>query len=87
MGRKIGVFLFTWFSFLTWLFFAIYFSDESDWWTVIEVEQTSIDTFVVSVSSTRVLIGTIIFFVIGIIVYKFIKLLYLKKRHAFHDQQ
>lgn len=73
MSRKIGVFLFTWFSFLTWLFLAIYFSDDSDWWTVIQVEQTSIDTFEGSISSLRVLIGTIIFFVIGIIVYKCLK--------------
>ncbi|MEH7886961.1 hypothetical protein V7654_21910 [Bacillus sp. JJ1609] len=69
MNRKIGVFLFTFLSFLTWLFFAIYFSTEEDWWTVIKVEQISDDTFQGNVSLIRVLAGLIIFLLIGVILY------------------
>jgi hypothetical protein len=76
LERKIAVFLGTLFTFLIWLFLAIYFSDENDWWTVIQVEQTSYDTSAGTVSSTRVLIGSSIFIFIGLLVNKVIKKIY-----------
>ncbi|MCA1029613.1 hypothetical protein LCL95_01045 [Bacillus timonensis] len=65
MDKKIGVSILTFLSFLTWLFFAIYFSSEENWWSVITVEQTSVDTFIGSVSYFRVLVGAVVFTCVG----------------------
>lgn len=73
LNRKIGVFLFTFFGFLTWLFLAIYFSTEDDWWTVLTVEQTSSDTFVGSVSLLRILVGFAVFLIGGVLLYGLIR--------------
>ncbi|MFS0862381.1 hypothetical protein [Fredinandcohnia sp. 179-A 10B2 NHS] len=73
MNRKIGVFLFTFFGFLTWLFLAIYFSTEGDWWTVVTVEQTSYDTFVGSVSLIRIVVGFFVFLIGGVLLYGLVR--------------
>ena len=62
-----------WFIFLTWIFLAIYYSSEDDWWTVMKVEQTSYDTFEGSVSFIKVFIGALISIVIGFILYKIVR--------------
>ncbi|EDL66509.1 hypothetical protein [Bacillus sp. SG-1] len=73
MNRRIGVFLFIFLSFLTWLFFAIYLSDVGDWWTVMEVKQLSEEAKVVGISSVKVLISTSFFIVVGTVLNKVIK--------------
>lgn len=73
MNRRIGVFLFVFLSFLTWLFFAIYLSDEGDWWTVMEVKQLRDEMRIVGISSVKVLIGTGFFIVGGTVLNKVIK--------------
>ncbi|AGX02874.1 hypothetical protein N288_04585 [Bacillus infantis NRRL B-14911] len=73
MGTKIIVFLLTLFTFLTWLFMAIYFSTENDWWSVLESRETSYDTAVVGVSYVTVLLGTGLFLAGGTLVYMLIR--------------
>ncbi|WP_421385201.1 hypothetical protein ACOJQI_10695 [Bacillus salacetis] len=73
MNRKLGVFLLCTFGFLGWLFFAVYFSAAEDWWTVIEMKQTSYDTFSGTISFKRVAVGFIMFIIVGILINNMIK--------------
>lgn len=76
MNRKIGVVLFVFFLFLIWLYFAIYESSIDNWWTVNEIKQETEDSVLISVSLIKVLVGTIIFTISGVILY-----LLLRKRN------
>jgi hypothetical protein len=72
INRKIGLFLLFFFGFLIWLFSAIYYSSGNEWWTVIEVRQTSYDTLTGSVSFKRVMAGVLIFIIVGFSLYEII---------------
>ncbi|CAM5222271.1 hypothetical protein UACE39S_03393 [Ureibacillus acetophenoni] len=73
MNRKFGVFFFTFFVFLFWLYFAIYESSIDNWWTVNEIKKTTEDTLAIGVSMVKVLVGTIIFTFSGFILYLLIR--------------
>ncbi|WP_409250702.1 hypothetical protein V1502_11045 [Bacillus sp. SCS-153A] len=73
MERKIGIFLFTLLSFLFWLFLAIYLSDADDWWTVMEMEEIDREITIGRVSPFKVLIGSGLFMVLGMLVHKVMK--------------
>ncbi len=73
MNRKIGIIIFTSFIFLIWLYLAIYKSSIDNWWTVNEIEQTSMDTAEISVSMVKVLIGTAIFTFCGFTIHLLIR--------------
>jgi ABC-type phosphate transport system permease subunit len=69
MNRKIGVILFVFICFLIWLYFAIYESSIHSWWTVNEIKQASDDTVQRGVSFVKVLVGTVVFILSGIVIY------------------
>jgi hypothetical protein len=73
LSKKIIVSLLTSLTFLTWLFIAIYFSTENDWWSVLESRETSYDTAAAGVSYTKVLLGTGLFLAGGILLYMLIR--------------
>jgi hypothetical protein len=65
LNKKVGVFLFSLSPFLTWLFFAQYFSTEEDWWSFTYMEQISHDAFIERVIVIRVIIDAVISILIG----------------------
>lgn len=73
MNRKFGVFLFTFFSFLLWLYFAIYESSIDNWWTVNEIKKATEDTVAIGISMVKVLAGTFIFTFSGYSIYLLIR--------------
>ena len=69
MNRKIAISLFSLFLFLAWLLWGIYVSTGEEWLTVLNIEQTSEDTFIARVSGIKVLIGAIASILIGYTLY------------------
>jgi hypothetical protein len=58
------------FAFLTWLFCAVYLSSGDEWWTVMEVKQSSYDTYTGSLSFKRLIGGVLTFILAGLLLYK-----------------
>ncbi|MBT2641512.1 hypothetical protein J7I80_04690 [Bacillus sp. ISL-41] len=69
MNRKIGIILFVFICFLIWLYFAIYESSIHNWWTVNEIKQASADTVQIGISFVKVLSGTVVFILSGLLIY------------------
>jgi ABC-type Fe3+ transport system permease subunit len=73
MNRTIGVLLFIFFCYLIWLYLAIYDFSIDNWWTVNEIKQSTDDTVQLGVSLIKVLVGTVIFTLIGFIIHLLIR--------------
>ncbi|MGD6991312.1 hypothetical protein [Sutcliffiella horikoshii] len=73
MNRSIGLFLLSFFSYLFWLYLAIYESSINDWWTVNDIKHKTEDTVDVGVSLVKVFVGTVIFTLSGTILYLMIR--------------
>lgn len=69
MQRSLGVILILFFSYLIWLYFAIYESSINNWWTVIEIKQRTEDTLEFGVSNAKVFAGTAMFTFSGVLIY------------------
>ena len=73
MNRKVGLFLLIFFSYLIWLYLAIYESSINDWWTVIDITYKTEDTIEVGVSNVKFFVGTISFILGGTVLYLLIR--------------
>lgn len=73
MNRKVGLILLIFFSYLIWLYLAIYESSINDWWTVIDITYKTEDTIEVGVSNVKFIVGTIIFILGGTFLYLLIR--------------
>lgn len=69
MNSKISVFLITVFSFLLWLYIAIYQSSVNNWWSVLATKRFDVDSISVGVSLGKVFIGMGTFAFAGILIY------------------
>ncbi|MDN4608765.1 hypothetical protein [Sporosarcina highlanderae] len=74
MNRIVGVWLFTYLSFLLWIYLAANHSTVDDWWTVKTINEiTSKEDDITSIrpihftSPIKVLIGSMVFLLIGIL--------------------
>ncbi len=73
MNRKVGLFLLIFFSYLIWLYLAIYESSINDWWTVKDITYKTEDTIEVGVSNVKFIVGTISFILGGTVLYLLIR--------------
>ncbi|MBM7620087.1 hypothetical protein JOC95_001939 [Bacillus tianshenii] len=80
MNRLVGVFLFTLFSYLLWLYLASNHSTPDDWWTVKYIRETHTEDNDIKViphhfstSSIKVLIGSGVFILLGTLLSIFVR--------------
>lgn len=80
MKRIMGVFLFTFFGFLIWLYLASNHSTPDDWWTVKYIKETHSEDNDIkmiphhfSTSPIKVLIGSGFFILLGILLSIFVR--------------
>ncbi len=73
MNRKIGLFLLILCCYLIWLYLAIYESSINDWWTVNDIKHKTEDTMEVGVSNVKFIVGTVIFILVGTVLYLLIR--------------
>ncbi|MFE7065100.1 MULTISPECIES: hypothetical protein [Sutcliffiella] len=80
MNRLVGVFLFTLFSYLLWLYVASNHSTPEDWWTVKHIRKTHTENNDIkmiphhfSTSPIKVLIGSGFFILLGILLSIFVR--------------
>lgn len=80
MNRLVGVFLFTLFSYLLWLYLASNHSTSDDWWTVKYIKEIHKEDSDIkmnppnfSTSPIKILIGSVIFILLGTLLSIFVR--------------